>query len=107
MRRLTVIADAEIQQWLADHFVERGATGYTSQPCSGAWRRELESSTAPSNSKVRIEVVMPHQTCESILSFLRQDVLPSHQVTATVETVDVVRRDHFDSTTVPAESEPT
>ncbi len=105
MRRLTVIVEAEIEQWLQQQFVERGATGFTSQPCSGAGRRELESDTAPSNSKVRIEVVMPHQTCEVILNFLRQEVLHSHHVTATVETVDVIRRDHFYPTTTSVETE--
>lgn len=97
MRRLTVVADAAIERWLEEKFVELGATGYTSLPCSGAGRRELEGGAAPVNSKVRIEVVMPRHTCEFILRFLRQDVLPSHPVTACVETVDVVRRDHFDT----------
>ncbi|WP_339741963.1 SulP family inorganic anion transporter [uncultured Rubinisphaera sp.] len=95
MRRLTVIGDAEIEKWLQQQFVERGATGYTSLPCSGAGRQELESDSTQSNSKVRIEVVMPHHTCEDILSFLRQEVMPSHRVTVTIETVDVIRRDHF------------
>jgi len=97
MRRLTVVADTEIEQWLEEQFIERGATGFTSQPCSGAGRRELEGGFAATNSKARIEVVMPHHTCETILGFLRQDVLPLHNVTACVETVDVVRRDHFES----------
>ena len=54
-----------------------------------------------SSPQVRIEVVMSHNTCENMMSFLRRDVLPEHQVTACVETVDVVRRDHFD---VPADA---
>ncbi len=97
MRRLTVVADPEIEQWLEEQFIERGATGFTSLPCSGAGRRELEGGFATTNSKTRIEVVMPHHTCEAILGFLRQDVLPVYNVTACVETVDVVRRDHFES----------
>ncbi len=104
MRRLTVVAEATSEQWLEEKFVELGATGFTSSPCSGAGRRELEGGVASVNSMVRIEVVMPHQTCESILRFLRQDVLPSHHITACVETVDVVRRDHFDSAESPAVS---
>jgi hypothetical protein len=96
MRRLTVVAEAEIEKWLEEQFVELGATGYTSLECSGAGRSELEKGVGSVNSKVRIEVVMPHQTCEDILRFLRQEVLPAHQVTACVETVDVVRRSHFD-----------
>lgn len=97
MRRLTVVADGAIEQWLEENFVELGATGFTSLPCSGAGRRELESGVAAANSKIRIEVVMSQQTCEAILSFLRSDVLPQHHVTACVETVDVIKRDQFES----------
>lgn len=96
MRRLTVVADQAIEQWLQERFVELGAPGFTSLPCSGAGRRELEDGVGAVNSKVRIEVVMSHQTCESILSYLRNDVLPQYQITACVEVVDVVRRHHFD-----------
>jgi len=100
MRRLTVVAASEIEDWLEESFVDRGATGFTSVPCSGAGRRNLQNDAPQSSaSRVRIEVVMPHSTCEDIVGFLRQEVLPHHQVTACVETVDVVRRDHFDATT--------
>jgi MFS superfamily sulfate permease-like transporter len=102
MRRLTVVAEAEIEQWLEEQFVERRATGFTSLPCSGAGRRNLQDGVADSNSKVRIEVVLPHHTCDDILRFLRQDVLSHHHVTACVETVDVVRREHFDRAAEPA-----
>ena len=97
MRRLTVVAEADVEQWLEENFVELGATGFTSQPCSGAGRRNVQNGVSTSNSMVRIEVVMPHSTCENILSFLRREVLPTRHVTACVETVDVVRRNHFDS----------
>ena len=97
MRRLTVVAEADVAQWLEEKFVELGATGFTSQSCSGAGRRNVRNGVSTSNAVVRIEVVMPHSTCENILSFLRRDVLPTHHVTACVETVDVVRRNHFDS----------
>ena len=99
MRRLTLIADDSIEQWLEERFVELGASGFTALTCSGAGRRELQDGLAVANSKVRIEVVMSHQTCEAVLAFLRTDVLPDHHVTACVETVDVVRRDHFDTAT--------
>jgi hypothetical protein len=96
MRRLTVIADSTIEEWLESNFVRLGATGFTSIPCSGSGRSYLESGASDSQEKVRIEVVLTYATCEEIWSFLRQKVLPEHQVTACVETVDVVRRNHFD-----------
>jgi len=33
--------------------------------------------------------------CEKLLAWIRQDVFPEHRVTASVETVEVIRRDHF------------
>jgi len=90
MRRLTVTAESEIEQWLEKHFVELGATGYSSQPCSGIERRDLERGLKEARAKVRIEIVVSYQTSEEILRFLRNDVLPDHQVTACFETVEVV-----------------
>ncbi len=99
MRRLTIVAEHEIEEWLEHSFVERGATGFTSSPCSGAGRQDLQEGPASPTLKprVRIEVVIPLTTCENILGFLRQEVIPHHHVTVCVETVNVVRRDHFDS----------
>lgn len=97
MRRLTVFADTEIEQWLKAAFVDLGATGFTSLPCFGSGRRDLESSVSISAAKVRLEVIMSEETSESVLQFLRTEVLPKHHVTACVETVDVVRRSHFDA----------
>jgi len=97
MRRLTVVADASIEHWLEEQFVDRGVTGFTSMPCRGAGRSELRAGQEKPSCKVRIEVVMPHDTCDAVLSFLRQDVLPVHHVTACIETVQVIRRDHFES----------
>jgi MFS superfamily sulfate permease-like transporter len=95
MRRLTVVAEAELEDWLLDNFVELGAMGYTSLPCSGAGRSTLRNERSAASPMVRIEIVTPHATSERILAFLRMKVLPEHAVTACVEAVDVVRRDHF------------
>ena len=95
MRRLTVVGEARLEDWLLDNFVELGAMGYTSLPCSGAGRSTLRNERSAASPMVRIEIVTPRATSEKILSFLRMDVLPEHAVTACVEDVDVVRRDHF------------
>ncbi len=104
MRRLTVIADEGIEEWLEAQFVERGASGFVSSPCRGGGGLESAPGDVPSNSKVRIEVVMSHETCDVVLGFLRKDVLPEHPLTACVETVEVVRREPFEATTaeIPA-----
>lgn len=97
MRRLTVVAEAALEDFLERSFVELGASGYTVLPCSGAGRHDLENGEFVAGPKVRIEVVMPRDVCEATLDFLRHEVMPNHPITACVETVDVVRKDHFES----------
>ena len=95
LRRLTVVAEENLQNRLLDEFVRLGASGYTLIPCRGAGRRVLATGGAPSDSQVRIEVVVTKQVCDALLDFLRRDILKEHHVTACVETVDVVNPDQF------------
>ncbi len=95
VRRLTVVAETELEQQLEHAFINLGATGYTSMPCSGAGRHQSAGGDGQAVPYVRIEVVIPSHVCDSILTYLRRDILPEHHVTACVETVDVVRMDHF------------
>lgn len=92
-RRLTVTADAAIEQWLTQKFIESGATEFTSTPCHVTNMNQFVDGDVASNSKVRMEVLLSHEECEHVLSFLRGEVLPEHQVTACVEIVDVLRPD--------------
>ncbi|MCA9126299.1 MAG: SulP family inorganic anion transporter [Planctomycetales bacterium] len=95
MRRLTIVANAELESWLEQRILELGASGFTSLPCSGAGRHDLQTGFKKVESNVRIEIVMNRETTEQVMTFLRREVLPEHHVTACVETVDVVHRDQF------------
>jgi MFS superfamily sulfate permease-like transporter len=95
VRRITVVADGSLEEWLEREFIQCGATGYTAIPCYGAGRRNLSNGTLENSARIRIEVVAPEDVCNAILDFLRRDILPEHHVTACVETVDVVRVAHF------------
>lgn len=103
VRRITVVAEAELEQRLAQEFVNLGATGYTAMPCVGAGRRQISEGDGEMVEHTRLEVVVPPDVCKSILAWLRRDILPRYHVTACVETVDVVRVEHFlpDDTSTP------
>lgn len=101
VRRLTVVAEQSLAAWLEQEFVKLGATGYTSIPCTGAGRRQIEFGEHGTSENVRIEVIVPHAICDKILDFLRCETLPEHRVTACVETVDVAQVGHF----TPADAE--
>lgn len=95
LRRLTIVADSQLQERLVGDFIRLGASGYTLIPCQGAGRRVIAAQGDPSDSLVRIEVVVPHLVCDALLDYLRRDILKDHHVTACVETVDVVKPDQF------------
>lgn len=105
LRRLTVVADVALEEPLERAFVERGATGYTAQRCSGAGQRGLKEPRCEI-ALVRIEVVLSHEICETVLDFLREEVLPLHAVAASVETVEVLRPDHYVRATLPSLGSP-
>ena len=95
VRRITIIAEESLEDWLLEECVKCGASGFTTMPCAGAGRRSLNSGQQARSAQVRIEVIAPKEVSDSILDFLRRDILPGHRVTACVETVDVVRVGHF------------
>jgi MFS superfamily sulfate permease-like transporter len=95
LRRVTVVADVVLEERLTDKFIELGASGYTSIPCSGAGRRALADKGAARNAQVRIEVVAPYPVAEDILRYVQKEVAPAHRVTACLETVEVLQSDHF------------
>jgi hypothetical protein len=96
VRRITVVADEALEDWLEEAFVNCGASGYTVMPCSGAGRRDLQNGPMCKSSQlIRLEVIVPADVGEGILEFLRRDVMPLHHITACVETVDVVRITDF------------
>jgi MFS superfamily sulfate permease-like transporter len=95
IRRLTIVADAALEQQLIDELIRAGATGYTSIPCHGAGRRGLSENGHPPNDQVRLEVVAQAPVCDRLLAYLRKEVMPNHPVTACVETVKVFRPEDF------------
>ncbi len=95
VRRITVIADESLEDWLVREFANCGATGYTAIPCHGAGRRRLDDHQVDKVDQVRIEVVATPKVCDAIFNFLRHDILPEHRVTACLESVEVVRVGHF------------
>lgn len=95
MRRITVVAPQELEEYLERGFVERGATGFTAIECKGAGRRHIAGATIETRIQIRIEAIVPFEVCDSILAFLRREILPNHHVTACVETIEAVLAEQF------------
>ena len=94
IKRVTIVADGDMEAELTERCMALGASGYTSIPCHGAGRRTAEAGVSR-NSQVRIEVVAPPEVAEQILEYIHRDVSLDHAVTACIETVEVLRREQF------------
>ena len=95
LQRVTIVAPVGLENELAARFVELGASGYTAMPCHGAGRSVLSNGNGATNSQVRLEAVVPPPVANTILDYLRSDVIPKHRVTVCKETVEVLRQADF------------
>ena len=98
VRRMTLVTDPELAVKLAKEFVQMGATGYTETPCFGVGRRHVDSDAIIPLAQTRLEVILPFETCEHIIEYLRTNIMPLHHITVCVETVEVARITSFVST---------
>lgn len=95
IRRLTIITVPQLQERLTENLAALGATGYTTLPCFGAGRQQMEENHASSSDRIRVEVLVPAETADRILMWLRREIIPHHAVTACVEQVEVLRASDF------------
>ncbi len=98
VRRMTLVTDPELAAKLAKEFVQMGATGYTETPCFGVGRRHVDSDVIVPLAQIRLEVILPFETCEHVVEYLRTNIMPLHHLTVCVETVEVARITSFVST---------
>ncbi len=96
LRRITIIAELELEKWLEKEFIERGATGFTAIPCYGAGRSLIEKGDEAIQNHIRIEVIVSTRNYDGMITFLREEVIPKHKVTACVETVEVIFKEQFE-----------
>ena len=96
VRRITIVTDPDLTTMLVRQIVRMGATGYTQSPCVGAGRRILSSEENPKpTAQTRTEVILAPDVCEQVLEYLRLNIMPQHQLTVCVETVEVARLTSF------------
>lgn len=95
LKRLTIVADPNIERLLEADLIKLGATGYTSIPCSGIGKRQIDSGILEPVKQVRIEIIAPSSACEKMMEYLRTEIQPSHHITVAAEAVQVARVDAF------------
>ncbi|MGQ0635049.1 MAG: P-II family nitrogen regulator [Planctomycetaceae bacterium] len=89
VRRVTVVADAALEQMLLEEFVRVGAKGYTCVDCRGRGGHEGIEDPFSGSSRVRIETVVQPDTANRIVAYLSSPEFDSHALFTTVEAVHV------------------
>ncbi len=95
-QRLTIVIEPDLERMLETALIRLGASGYTSIPCYGAGRHELQTAAGETRPRIRVEVIANPKTSERIIEYLRREVQPEYRMTFSVETVQVGRSDAFD-----------
>ncbi len=95
VRRLTFVTNPELASKVTAEIVAMGATGYTEIPCFGLGRRGLEAGQVTPAEQIRVEMVLSFAACDQALDYLRNSIIPSHQITVCVETIEVIRITSF------------
>jgi MFS superfamily sulfate permease-like transporter len=93
--RLTFVTDPEVASKAIAAIMEMGATGYTETPCFGLGRRGVEQKQVTPSEQLRVEIVLSFETCDKALDYLRTHIIPFHQITVCVETIEVIRITSF------------
>ena len=90
--RITVIAEASLEQRLTGKFLELGAKGYTVVDCRGGSIRTPSEERKP---KVRIEAIVSPSVGNRILCYLADEILDEFSVAVSTENVEVIQGDYF------------
>jgi hypothetical protein len=92
LKRVTVVAEVDLEPRIVQRFRDLGASGYTAVPCHGAGRADADPA---GDDFVRIEAIVPDDTAERILDAMQAEFAPAHRVTVCIETVEVLRPEKF------------
>lgn len=95
IRRVTVVADAKLEQQLLAKFTELGAKGHTCFECRGRGEHEVSEDPWTGATRVRIETIVRPLVAEAIMDYLHTDELMNQPITACIESVQVSVLDRF------------
>ncbi len=95
IRRVTVYADAALEDSLLAKLTELGSNGYTVVDCRGKGEHSVVANLFSEVSHVRIELLVQAAVAERIIDVLASGHYQSRAVAACVETVQVAANERF------------
>jgi nitrogen regulatory protein PII len=94
LRKVTIVAEALLEERLLRAIRERGARGFTLAEVRGEGSRGVRASDWEGKN-VRIETLVPAEAAERILAHVAEAYFPHFAVVAWVEDGEVVRGDKY------------
>lgn len=94
LRKVTIVAEALLEERLLRELRERGARGFTVGEARGEGSRGVRASDWEGRN-VRIETLVSPGVADTILSHVAEAYFPNFAVVAWVEDVEVVRGDKY------------
>ena len=94
LRKVTIVAEAFLEERLLQEVREHGARGFTVGQVRGEGSRGVRASEWEGRS-VRIEALVSNEVADRILTHLAEHYFPHYAVIAWVEQVEVVRGDKY------------
>lgn len=91
---VTIVAETVLEEPLTRGLLERGATGYTVTDSRGRGSRGIRSGDVPGES-ITIRVVVPPETADILLDWIRTHYFPHYAVIAWVSKVEVLRGEKY------------
>ena len=93
--RITVVADAHLEETLTRQMARLGAKGYTCWDCRGRGEHEIVEDIFSGASRVRIETIVQPDVAEAILRYLHESQFGHKALCVSVESVQVAAADKF------------
>jgi MFS superfamily sulfate permease-like transporter len=95
IRRLTLVCPTGVTDEILAELARCGASGYTITDCRGSGRSTVLDGSGARNGMVRIEVLIAPEKVDGVEALIRKRLRSGLPMTASFETVSVVRPDHF------------
>ncbi len=95
VRRITVVTLASKADEVVGELVKRGASGYTISDCHGKGTKALQDGNGQGVSLVRIEVLVNFSKFDHMIGYIGRIDRSEIPITVAVETVEVIRGDHY------------
>ena len=90
MKRVTIVAEAVIAEWIQEDLLRLGATGYTATKAEGRGSRGVRASEWEGRNE-KIETIVSPAVADKILQHLSAHYFEHYAVIAYAHSVDVVR----------------